>query len=67
MHEGKGYMNEFTVTTGNKNETELKELTKQIALYDILCRQYHNAITITLEKHNKIDEWSQDELMQVVK
>lgn len=58
-------MNTFTVTTGNKKETELKELTRLIALHDMWCRQYHNAVTSIFEKHNKIDDWSQDELMKV--
>lgn len=56
--------NTFTVTTGNKNETELKELTRLIALHDMWCRQYHNAVTSIFEKHNSIDDWSQDELMK---
>lgn len=29
------------------------------------CRQYHNAVTSIFEKHNSIDDWSQDELMKV--
>lgn len=58
-------MNTFTVTTGNKRETELKELTRLIKLHDMWCRQYHNAVTNIFEKHSKIDDWSQDELMKV--
>lgn len=56
--------NTFTVTTGNKNETELKELTRLLKLHDLWCRQYHNTVTSIFEKHNKIDDWSQDELMK---
>lgn len=37
--------NTFTVTIGNKNETELNELTRLIKLHDLWCRQYHNAVT----------------------
>lgn len=58
-------MNTFTVTTGNKNETELAELTRLIKLHDMWCRQYHNVVTSIFEKHNSIDDWSQDELMKV--
>lgn len=58
-------MNEFTVTAGNKNETELAELTRLIVLHDMWCRQYHNTVTSIFEKHNSIDDWSQDELMKV--
>lgn len=58
-------MNTFTVTTGNKKETELAEITRLIALHDMWCRQYHNAVTSVFEKHSKIDDWSQDELMKV--
>ena len=38
-------MNTFTVTTGNKNETELAELTRLIKLHDIWNRQYHNTVS----------------------
>ena len=58
-------MNEFTVTTGNKKETELKELTRLIALHDMWCRQYHNTVSSIFQKHKSIDDWSQDELMKV--
>lgn len=58
-------MNTFTVTTGNKKETELKEFTRLFALHDLWCRQYHNVVTSIFEKHNSIDDWSQDELMKV--
>ncbi len=57
-------MNTFTVTTGNKKETELAELTRLITLHDLWCRQYHNVVTSIFEKHSKIDDWSQDELMK---
>lgn len=58
-------MNTFTVTTGNKKETKIKELTRLIKLHDLWCRQYHNVVTNIFEKHSKIDDWSQDELMKV--
>ena len=58
-------MNTFTVTTGNKKETELKEFTRLFALHDLWCIQYHNVVTSIFEKHNSIDDWSQDELMKV--
>lgn len=57
-------MNTFTVTTGNKKETELAELTRLITLHDLWCRQCHNVVTSIFEKHSKIDDWSQDELMK---
>ena len=59
------FMNEFTVTAGNKNETELKELTRLIKLHDLWCRQYHNTVSSMFQKHKSLDDWSQDELMKV--
>ena len=58
-------MNEFTVTNGNKNETELAEITRLGILHEIWSRQYLNNITNIFEKHNEINDWSQDELMKV--
>lgn len=57
-------MNSFTVTTGNKKETELKEFTRLFALHDMWCRQYYNTVTSIFGKYRKIDDWSQDELMK---
>jgi hypothetical protein len=37
-------MDKFTVTTGNKDTTELNRLTRAIALHDIWNRQYHNTV-----------------------
>lgn len=58
------FMNTFTVTTGNKKETELKEFTRLFALHDLWCRQYYNTVTSIFGKYRKIDDWSQDELMK---
>lgn len=58
-------MNTFTVTTGNKKETKIKELTRLIKLHDLWCRQYYNVVTSIFKKHNSIDDLSQDELMKV--
>ena len=58
-------MNTFTVTAGNKKETELAEITRLIALHDMWCRQYHNAVTSVFDKHKKLADLSQDELMKV--
>lgn len=58
------FMNTFTVTTGNKKETELKEFTRLFALHDMWCRQYYNTVTSIFGKYRKIDDWSQDELMK---
>mgnify|MGYP006875284948 FL=1 len=57
--------NKFTVTTGNKDTSELNRLTRLIALHDIWNRQYHNTVSSLFEKYKSIDEWSQDELMKV--
>lgn len=58
-------MDKFTVTTGNKDTTELNRLTRVIALHDMWNRQYHNTVSSMFQKHKSIDDWSQDELMKV--
>ena len=58
-------MDKFTVTTGNKDTSELNRLTRLIALHDIWNRQYHNTVSSLFQKHKSLDDWSQDELMKV--
>ena len=58
-------MDNFTVTTGNKDTAELNGLTRAIALHDIWNRQYHNTVSSMFEKYKSLDDWSQDELMKV--
>lgn len=58
-------MDNFTVTTGNKDIAELNRLTRVIMLHDIWSRQYHSTVSSMFEKHKSIDDWSQDELMKV--
>jgi len=59
------HMDKFTVTTGNKDTSELNRLTRVIALHDMWNRQYHNTVSSIFQKHKSLDEWSQDELMKV--
>ena len=58
-------MDNFTVTTGNKDTAELNKFTRVIMLHDMWNRQYHNAVSSMFEKYKSIDDWSQDELMKV--
>lgn len=58
-------MDNFTVTTGNKDTAELNRLTRAIALHDIWNRQYHNTVSSMFQKYKSLDDWSQDELMKV--
>ena len=58
-------MDNFTVTTGNKDIAELSRLTRAIMLHDMWNRQYHNTVSSMFQKHTSLDDWSQDELMKV--
>lgn len=58
-------MDKFTVEAGNKDTVELNRITRVIALHDMWNRQYHNTVSGMFQKHNSLDDWSQDELMKV--
>lgn len=58
-------MDNFTVTTGNKDIAELSRFTRTIKLHDMWNRQYHNTVSSMFQKYKSIDDWSQDELMKV--
>lgn len=58
-------MDKFTVEAGNKDTAELNRITRVIALHDMWNRQYHNTVSGMFQKHNSLDDWSQDELMKV--